>query len=1253
MALNFGISQVSWGMEAGKPAVEYGQIDSSTKFKTLVNKDYENCSLISIHKADDIQKLKEILKNIDDFSSATVSADRNKIFQNIGTAASQIHFNDEREGCHSYIRNKYGFTDRSHGGKLRKGGVKFSHLAALRHLTESDQPLDIDPSIYKELVAGFSVIKKKIQFIIDLEMGRINKTAEEILEFLEASKDDQESDKKLSSFVGYHYSKILTHQMLKILSDENLTKLDFRSRGDRYYLGMVLSMIGELSKDLIELWNPVKEKGLFVFFKRIRDKKLAHSMAALVMDLDDIQLAHLKFLLQKLLLVNFQTKVTSIKEALGTWKGDTGNFVADLGATSLEAKQLLKKLVESIFKKGDMAFDLARLEKALEAPSTVVTNTQIRPGKREDKPEKKGPPNILFSINDYITKYYKFLGSTEKGHPEHVAIQKKKALKLMKEFNEKKGIDGIPKFPSTTEMPTIAQVEELIAAVRKLDSSLFTPLGKNPAEKKVILTNTDGSDNFIDNNGAKAAKKKSSPVDDIQMRQGLKLTLKMISKELNYIVEVLRNEQLIEKKRDYITRFALTKVGQLLRDLEKESGQIIVSTHDAHKQSVRDTITARNKLMHDIIASLNLPISNTLFRKTLPMIPEISALIEILKREDTEQDDDSALFKLGMAYVKLGQFERALEYFGQLLLLSSSEINIDDKIISKKERQGSTSRALNSILGVAQTYGAMAKEKLLTGKEAKSLYSKQVETYQLYLDSLDKLGMAGRHLHNQRASVHSSLGNAYSHAGDFDNAIKEHKSALACLDRLTYVDQAVYALYLYNLGSTFVKEMQAQLWQCARRDTISTESIRKMRLAGACLREAKEIFDSNKVEQRGSFYIKTLCYLITALMCGATPDDAQYLYAKELYAKLEGLEKEFIGRGNSEELLGISELKECANIFITAKRDNEVKEEIRSKFNNQRPLFDAEMDYMHLQLLRTFFLEVGIERGLDDRINSSKLILNKFHPNELSLECLFQIKVVEPNDMASIYFRQGNFQKALELYQEAKLALDEYPEYFTEVLGDLLENIGDTYLKLHKLDDALESFQHSLEIHLQYGPTDRGFKLPLKIIKLNSEKCSGASIEWALNFTRETLQKLSVKVGNNDYRLGELHNLEDQLQKKQASTVLSENSIKDSILISDNINHVAHGDIGAGEECWFRALSEAYRELVLKKKGGGTLAKDSNLIIKISKNNMEAFKRFLLGKLNCGKSDFEFEEVGDGKLCISIETDKAAQAMKNYVYNEQ
>jgi len=137
---------------------------------------------------------------------------------------------------------------------------------------------------------------------------------------------------------------------------------------------------------------------------------------------------------------------------------------------------------------------------------------------------------------------------------------------------------------------------------------------------------------------------------------------------------------------------------------------------------------------------------------------------------------------------------------------------------------------------------------------------------------------------------------------------------------------------------------------------------------------------------------------------------------------------------------------------------------------------------------------------------------------KLELEKRFDVEVLLINGEASILFREEKFKEALNKYFEALQKLEEYKIFFPEVIGDLLENIGDTYSALNQPGLAIEKFKESLDEHMRYGPNDRAFCIPKKIVE-QSGKLTRDRNEELKQEIKFILDSFKDKVGNHDLRL--------------------------------------------------------------------------------------------------------------------------------------
>ncbi len=1169
------------------PAIlDYGSINGSEE-EPIIFLPGETKTKIVSDREEDLKKLSEICARIDRFCNGGIfSVEKFPIFLEIGSLANNLHLNDRKEGNHDYIRNKYGSIDRSRQAKQRQWGLEIIYLSALEKIFEratQDQNIcrEVLVVTFEDWFHDLHIIKEKIKLILRVE-SESSISYENALKGFAALKEA----KNLILFTKYFYSKLIVEELLKILADECILQLNFNSREDRYYFGRVLSIVGELSKDLRDFVNPQKESGLFSFFKKIRDRGLAHTFSAMVYDPAPEKIEYFN-LLRKLLVSNFKEIVFNLHQKFcklpgekyeQKWENIKG-FALNLGDLTFQQKQELKKLKHVIFsRKPD---DISRLASSQDKQSSAICtnfkntekniNEQVllkigvsfncAPGesslqctKKEAKIKEKlikhssvlaikDFPGLLRCINTMIRKSQncdKIL--------QDIAERKKKAkymasLKPIKEeikelivhynsvlsnFNDSKiiikqeflSVDSLEEIKKELEQKK-SDVEEYL--LRKEEA--LSEKDKDTQIEKAITS----SKKYLDK--TKRPKKEKSK-DIANPKEKLRKKIIQISKELDFLISVLENENFTKNKKQYVAEFSFTKIGGLFAKIEEEMKSVyeILSALSSKEfySSFKETIKDRNKLMHDILLRNRVNVSATLFRQTLPILPELKAMREIIQHEE-KNPDAACLLKLGSAFATLKKYEEAFDCFDKSFqLLVAKELLEDNKSFQAKEIIEQKAGMLNVFLLMAKTYGKIGDElSLANKKEAELFYKLKISFLEEQYLSYAKI-FIGDDLENPSyiprpiAAAYNMLGNTYSDIDCFSEALIYHKKAFLIIKKKRgYKDQE--ALYLFNTAATCYSQLRRKIDSTDFSDAKQFEyPIQEMRFVVAALWETKNYYDEIGFVKASSDYIKIMSFLIEALLYTGSPMDL--LRAQEFYGEFKCIIEKFSVRENSQEVL---KLKELGPLISTSKQVFDSLEdaaEIRNQFQKQKILLDLDFEIKNLNSLVMFYDDkFGVLYDFQKRIQNAKRRLSELEKDSpVSKQTRFYFEVVSLSNQASIHFKRDQFGVALSEYKQALKKLEtEYPAFIPAIfLGDLFENIGDTYLRLEKKQKALKYFKKALEAYVKYkGLNDRAFQIPLKIIKLNQElygeNCTAVSMKMA----EETLNNFKKIVNENDPRL--------------------------------------------------------------------------------------------------------------------------------------
>lgn len=185
----------------------------------------------------------------------------------IGENLHNVNWNQDDPDC---IRNKHGYRNRfiDKGNQLNKSGaqIDFETLGYLKDLAQDDDCKWLLTS-HRDLVnKSLNILKQKIDFI---QTGK-NKIP------VEESKIDNQADNSSSKSNGtdylicacaYSHDFICINRTIELLDVYLSKQTDMKKKPDRYYVGYIMSQVGELAKEISE--NLKKEAPMLLFFRNI------------------------------------------------------------------------------------------------------------------------------------------------------------------------------------------------------------------------------------------------------------------------------------------------------------------------------------------------------------------------------------------------------------------------------------------------------------------------------------------------------------------------------------------------------------------------------------------------------------------------------------------------------------------------------------------------------------------------------------------------------------------------------------------------------------------------------------------------------------------------------------------------------------------------------------------------------------------------------------------------------------------------
>jgi tetratricopeptide (TPR) repeat protein len=963
------------------------------------------------------------------------------------------------------------------------------HLSALAHLNPNT-PIEQDQ--YKILIDDFELLKIKINFILEEEL-KINSelTDREIADKFQKIGPASH----LKRFAGCNYVKLLIEELIKSLSAVPLEKLDFNQREDRYYLGRTLSIVGELSKQLREFVNPEKEGGLFAFFKKIRDKKLAHSRSALIKNINADHSKYFDLLIG--LTEQFKAHVNQLaKDVKGFDPRNGKDLKIKLGTTTEKEKQELNKLIDSIFGKKIIEIDEAVLKeigKGLEVSLIQVETNQRKSLENREPQETRNIINTLEQIKRKLIPYNKLMSGSVKLKNKAVVI-KKEILELIELYNSSLDMDVSFKFSDPERIPTKEELDLLAEQIIIAGLEKAELLKQKKIAEKIKIDLPHETKVPID-----------TKIHLEKVRTNVAKSLTLISKELLFMADVFKNTLILEEKKTYIIAFSLTKIGQIFVDSNKERSQIAANLPKAHRKSVKKVTSARHQLMHDLFSCKKGDISNVLFRDALPMLSEINALKMILEKDLSGTE---GLISLGKAYTELKDYAKAMECFDGMLTISQNHLlTMDEKV--KKEDVEHYDYALNALFAMGEVYGKAAIDSSFTDTSYE-LYQLKIRSLEQCLDLIEQMDNLEKpsFFAGPIATCYHNLGNTYICLNDYKEAIKYFKKAFKVLINDKQHDPAKEALYLFNIGNTYYSYSMKEHLKGFEIDVSFSGAVRHMQLAAICFSEAKEICEKIASDEKriSSFYINLNIRLIQALVFD---HEENHPLAFEIYEHLVSSLQNFPIRENDQRMEIIKSLAELKELF-----EHKISVKNKKEFKEKRSTYDARYQLYICEGLAALYHELELpQQNLKNRM---KAIEEGGKRNGIQQELALYRDISELNNQGCLLFDEGKLELALQCFLLAEKALTtKHQNYIKVIYGSLLESIGDVYYNMKNNELAKTYYFQSLEMYCKYQPNDKTFKLPCKIML----SCKETEYQ---KFFKIAVDMLIQKVGMEDPRMNEI-----------------------------------------------------------------------------------------------------------------------------------
>jgi hypothetical protein len=724
---------------------------------------------IDQHIQEDIQSFRDIITSIDIILDETNTQQEIKeSLEKIALSSQKIHRNGKRDGKERYLRNKYSTNDYVKD-KIRPSGINFDLLSEIKSLPDdilTQEYADIFSDI-KELLKS---VKQKLEFAIQAEQGLIDhRTA--IIKFKDLSKNDLK-EQILKKAILINAGKIYFLHILKILG--NLSGQTFNlkdeNKEDRYFLGINLAMIGETAKK-IEIISDLDE-GVLRTFKLFRNRN-AHNMGFMARAVSDEQDNMYKFILDKLvrdLKKVAETAITRFDEVKS--KEQLINLDISFSTYSVPQRSILKKLLGIVSGEKNIiltAEDLSKFDPEIKENSEETTQSKL-----DDKVEvhiapaaaaaaiiKKTTKNIISSsskedktLEAKIKSLRKIINKkTHSEKEDNIKFDQSdidKGKDFVRIINDAVRKNGNMDFPFFQEdvFPTEEDLEKINKYLKK-HSALRNIQIIEPSKDSDVKSKKEQTDITLETKANNIKINKSDLVKKYEF----------IAKEIDLIFSVIDKTSISDFKKECIVKFAVTKIGQTIRDIEESGADKPVYNlqSEMHKKSTRISAESRNRIMHNILdQDFNSSLAINLFRHILPLLNDIQALSNIIQNKTdnvsmlVSEKKISQLMLVARSYTELTKYEKAIELYKEILFFIGIGKREDDLnlIITEFDKNCQkiakeiyplnftiSNDVFNCFYLISYNYGLIANVLKLNGESAK-LYE---DAYKLKIKILDAL----------------------------------------------------------------------------------------------------------------------------------------------------------------------------------------------------------------------------------------------------------------------------------------------------------------------------------------------------------------------------------------------------------------------------------------------------------------------------------------------------------------------------------
>jgi Tetratricopeptide repeat len=672
-------------------------------------------------KRQDIVNLEEILTYITSYEKGEI--DLKKTLLEISTRCSSrkegvgIWHNDkDTEGY--YIRNKYGYIQRNKKDKIKpkdgikksdpinKDGIYFEKLYHLKTvLGQHDFQSDFGTK-ESEIKEDLLNLKKKLAYILKQEKVLVGQDIQDELNSVQG--DFEVSLTFLMELIeGFYESTILQRVKEELTS---LGAIDFSVREDRYCLGRMLTVIGELANELIE-GKEVKDTDEMLIAFHILDQirsKLIHFHIKLVTGGKDKKETEQINQIIKHLIANLNAIIK--QDAT-----DEHKFLID-NQNEAGAKALLESVTKLLaFFKGQ-GIDLTTQQKVTE-PVKVAT-------KDEHTIQKDQLKNLIVQAYNAIKEVDKPKTEQTKKKPQKSPQEYLQGLdKNYQKFLNKLDAEDRKKYPNSLSLENRVSIESFAQEIKSVSEAKQQELQKEEQVQQEIK-------------------------EKLTKQEQTNKTLYKLSKELDYL-KAVEEMPIDTKKKGYVIQHIVSVLGQYIRDIE-ESDTSRVTSVISSKVSDEASISAKHArnqgLAHNIFALDKDKLAERVKNDILPAHEDFYAIFTVYNhKHGVGAVSFEALNRVGVALVRLGLYNEAIQYF-----LQAAHLIEEHPDMIAKEKLASSGITQDNVLVIdfsevllgIESFTFRVQKNLASAYLLAGDYKKAYETYKALLEKIDLNALA-------------------------------------------------------------------------------------------------------------------------------------------------------------------------------------------------------------------------------------------------------------------------------------------------------------------------------------------------------------------------------------------------------------------------------------------------------------------------------------------------------------------------------